>query len=248
MSYSGFAQYYDALTEDVDYTLYCDYFEALFLAFGKKPEIVLDAACGTGSLSLELCKRGYSVIGLDSSIEMLTAAKDKAYDAELDILFLAQDLSKMDLYGTVDAVICFLDSLNHITDEKLLLEAFCKIALFLHPEGIFIFDVNTVYKHREVLADSTFVSEAEELFCVWRNALLEDGFTTQINLDFFAKTGDNQYIRSFEQFDERAYTHEELSALLSAAGLEILAVYGDLTQETPNAESQRNFYVVKKLV
>lgn len=246
MSYVDFAQYYDQLTADVDYKKLAQYYCDIFEKFNKKPEIVLDACCGTGSLAIELAASGYEVIAVDASTDMLMCAQDKAFDAEQQILFLCQKLQEMDLYGTVDAVICSLDSINHICNENELQKAFEKISLFLHPSGIFIFDVNTVYKHQNVLAGNCFIKETEDVFCAWQNDLCEDNLTVEIQLDFFKKNGE-QYDRYYESFYERAYTETEIENFLTQAGLEIVKMYGDFNFSEPKKDEERIVYITKKV-
>lgn len=245
MSYCEFSRYYDALMRDVDYTGLADMYEKVFADLGLSPEIVLDAACGTGTLSIELSKRGYDVIGTDISIDMLMQAREKAFENQCNCLFLNQSISELDLYGTVDAAVCSMDSINHITDKNELLASFKKISLFLHPDGVFIFDVNSVYKHREILGDNCFVFEEDNVFCAWQNCLKEDGVTVEITLDFFERE-DDVYIRTGESFCERAYSYAELEELLDKAGMKIENVYSGIGFDAPDEKSERLFYVVRK--
>lgn len=242
--YGGFAWYYDRLTGNVDYPARAAYFDRLIRQWVKRPpELLLDLACGTGSLSLELDRLGYDVIGADGSNEMLSVAIEKKYDAQADIMFLCQDMDKLDLYGTIDATVCALDSLNHITDPGTVQKVFDRVSLFTAPGGVFIFDVNTLYKHREVLANNTFVYDYDDLFCVWQNSC-EDGVTVDISLDIFARDeGEERYERYSEAFTERAYSHEEILGFLRSSGLELLAVYGDDSMEPPGETTQRAIYV-----
>ena len=164
MAYQAFASYYDRLIgNEVDYRARARYFDALIRRYADTPEqnLLLDLACGTGSLSVELSAIGYDVIGVDASAEMLAEAAAKGRGK---ILFLCQAFDTLDLYGTVGAVVCALDSLNHITDAAALEAAFARVALFTAPGGVFVFDVNTPYKHREILADNTFVYDLGDLF------------------------------------------------------------------------------------
>jgi hypothetical protein len=159
---------------------------------------------------------------------------------------LCQSGAELDLYGTVDGAVCCLDSVNHITDREELLDTFKKVSLFLEPGKLFIFDVNTVYKHENILADNTFVRENEDLFFVWQNSYDAEEKITDIYLDFFLKKGDN-YIRESEDFSERAYTNEELTEMLEAAGFFVEAIYGDMSEEPPAADSERNIFVARKV-
>ena len=146
MSYASFAQYYDSLTHNVEYARRADYLCTLLAHLGHAPGLTLDLACGTGSLTVELAKRGMDIYGIDGSADMLSVARQKAAESGLDLLFLCQKMQKLDLYGTVDTVICALDSINHLTLEKDVQTAFDRVSLFMNPGGWFLFDVNTVYK------------------------------------------------------------------------------------------------------
>ena len=169
MAYEVFAQVYDALTRNVDYPARAAYLDKLIRRYGNGGGIVLDLACGTGSLTVELDRLGYDMIGVDKSEAMLMQAQEKNLRLGKSILYLCQGMEELDLYGTVDAVVCVLDSVNHVTDRALLQRAFDRVALFLHPEGVFVFDVNTAYKGREVLGDNAFVYDCDEVFCAWRS-------------------------------------------------------------------------------
>ena len=244
--YSIFADFYDELTYDVDYKKRTAYLMKLFKKFGKSPKLLLDVACGTGGFSNEFAKLGVEVIGTDISEEMLNIARENSLDMGLDVLYLCQAAEELDLYGTVDGAVCCLDSLNHITDYKKLCKALEKVSLFLEPDCLFIFDVNTEYKHREILGDNVFVMDREQVYCVWANAYNEKKKTVDIMLDFFVKEGE-AYSRFSEEFSERAYTNEELSAALKKAGLQIIEIFDDMTEKPLNDKSQRAIYVTKKV-
>ena len=244
--YGNFAKYYDTLMKSVDYTARTEYLCSLFERFGKKPALLLDLACGTGGFSEKFAERGVSVIGVDISEDMLAVAKEKAIKGKSDILYLCQPAQCLDLYGTVDGAVCLLDSLNHITDYGELCEVFIKVSLFLEKNSLFIFDLNTVYKHESVLADNTFVMEEGDLYSVWQNSYFADECITDITLDFFEKQN-GVYLRSTEVFSERAYTDEEISAAAKKAGLCIEAVYGDMTLAAPKADEQRAVFVTRKV-
>lgn len=243
MAYTYFANYYDRLTGNVCYPKRAAYFHKLIQEHsGSGGRLLLDLACGTGSLSAELLTLGYDVIGVDGSAEMLSVAASKAPGA----LFLCQDMAELNLYGTVDVTICALDSLNHITAAAALQTAFLRVATFTAPGGLFLFDVNTVYKHREVLANNTFFYENDDCCCVWQNEYEENEHIVHIDLDFFVKEGE-RYRRESERFSERAYTAEELESFLCGAGLEVLAIYGDDSFQPPKPAAERFVYVTRKL-
>ncbi len=244
--YESFAFVYDALMQDADYERRTEYILKLFESFDRKPALLLDVACGTGGFSNEFAKRRIEVIGADMSEEMLSVARENSAFLGLDVLYLCQRAEELDLYGTVDGAVCLMDSVNHITDEDVLQKAFEKISLFLEPQRLFIFDVNTLYKHREILGNNTFVLDQEDIYCVWQNEFDEKRLETLITLDFFAREGENYY-RSGEEFCERAYTNSQLKKMLTAAGFKIEGIFDDLTQNSPQETTQRVFYVCRKL-
>jgi len=246
-SYSQFANVYDCLMSDVDYKKRTSYLLKLFKKHGKTPTLLLDLACGTGGFSNEMASRGIEVIGADMSEEMLSVAREKSAEQGLDVLYLCQKAEELDLYGTVDGAVCCMDSINHIVNLKNLEKAFCKVSLFLEEGSLFIFDVNTVYKHNTVLANNTFVIEQDNVFCVWQNEFDEKNLTTDISLDFFVEDKESEtYERFCEDFSERAYTDEELISLLEKCGFSLEAVYGDLTEEAPTDTCERKIFVAKK--
>lgn len=244
--YENFAEFYDILMSDVDYDARADYLLKLFKKHGKVPTLLLDMACGTGSFSNLFSQKGIEVIGVDASEEMLAIARENSAEMETQVLYLCQKAEELDLYGTVDGVICCLDSVNHITDLRNLKTAFKKISLFMEKGSLFIFDVNTPYKHTDVLADNIFVIEEENIFCVWQNSYNKSDGTTDICLDFFVKDGEN-YNRYSESFSERAYSFEKLSSLLEDAGFEVKAVYEDMKTSPCPENAERAVFVAQKL-
>ena len=245
--YGDFSAVYDRLISDVDYDAYCEYICGILSELHVPSGILLDAACGTGTLSLLLSRKGYDVIGVDASEDMLGEAQNKRIASGEDVLFLCQPLEELDLYGTVDAAVCTLDGLNHITDEKTLQTALNRISLFMNPGGVFLFDVNTVYKHRRLLANNTFVYDLDEVYCVWQNELEEATDTVEMSLDIFEGDGES-YVRSFESITERAYSDEILSALLEKAGLEKVCVYDFMSRDAVRPDSEKAVYVCRKKI
>ena len=191
MSYEVFADFYDALTDNVDYAVLSKTICSLLARYGLDRGLLLDLGCGTGTLSVLLAKAGYEVVGADISPDMLAVAQEKAFAAGQDILFLCQDMTRLDLYGTIDAAVCTLDALNHLPSRAAVEEALRRVSLFLNPGGVFIFDTNTLYKHREVLGNNTFVYDTDEVYCVWQNELQSDEKTVDISLDFFMPASDD---------------------------------------------------------
>lgn len=243
--YGSFAEYYDSLTSNVDYRKTAEYVSDILSENGINKGILLDLACGTGTMSLIMAQKGYDVIGVDNSPEMLGEAREKAFEAGEDILFLCQDMCSIDLYGTVDCTICLLDSLNHLESKEELLEAFKRVSLFTVPGGLFVFDVNTEYKHKYVLGDNTFVYDNDDVYCVWQNEYDDESKTVEIFLDFFQEEN-GLYRRSSEYFAERAFSDLDIKNLLSEAGFTDIKAYGELRKTAPSDTEERVFYVARK--
>lgn len=242
-SYDNFSCFYDELISDVDYALLCSRMLENCKEFSHKPKLVLDAGCGTGNYTAELEKNGLDIIAVDRSPEMLSVASNKLGQ---NCRLVCQDLCELDLYGTVDTVFCTLDTLNHIVDYDEFKKAVAKMSLFLEKDGLMLFDVNTVYKHNNVLADNIFTDETDNIYLVWQNTLYDDNIVN-INLDFFVKQNDNRYNRLSENFDERAYNEQEILNALSEAGLEILKTEDFYTGEKPDDFSEKIIYTVRKV-
>ena len=243
-SYSVFAQYYDELTSNVAYARQADYLLDLLQRLGHSPGLTLDLACGTGSLTLELYRRGVDIYGIDGSVEMLSEARTKCAEAGADILFLCQNMQSIDLYGTVDTVLCTLDSLNHLKNGEELQRVFERVSFFMNPGGYFLFDMNTLYKHQVILGNETYVYDTEHVYCVWQNRCHKDG-KVDIQLDFF-EPENNLYVRSTERFSERAYSTEEVLDRLFKAGFDKVEVFDELSFRPPTAHSQRLVYAARK--
>jgi ubiquinone/menaquinone biosynthesis C-methylase UbiE len=247
-NYNIFSHFYDIFTYDVDYKKRTDYLLSLFNRFDKTPTLILDFACGTGNFSVEFAKRDIEVIGVDISEDMLCEAQAKNLKLKRPVMYLCQRGCELDLYGTVDGAVSCLDSLNHITDFEELKNTFKKLSLFLEKDRLFIFDMNTVYKHREVLAESSYRVKRKGVECLWSNRILDDSVTVEITLSFTYKTGLFKKETVTETFCERAYTEEEITELLKSSGFELLATFGENTFLPPKADSQRNIYVARKVM
>ncbi len=241
--YSSFARFYSGLMEDARYEDRCSYLLELAKRLNHNMGITLDLACGTGTLTRLLAQNGVDVFGIDASAEMLSEAMQISAEQGLDILYLRQKMQNLDLYGTINTCVCTIDSINHLTKQEDVAKTFDRVGLFMDNDGLFVFDVNTVYKHQSILADNTFVYETDKVFCVWQNTLGDDN-TVNIDLDFFEEE-DGVYYRSGESFCERAYSDEEIRAMLCAAGFEVEGVYGDLSFEKPCKTEQRVIYAAR---
>lgn len=244
--YGRFAWFYDRLTDNVEYDKIAAAVNGYVERFGGRKGILLDLACGTGSLCERFADMGYDVIGVDGSGEMLNAALDKKYESGLSIQYLCQDMTELDMYGTVDVTVCTLDSINHLPDIESVRKTFERVSLFAYPDGMFIFDVNTVYKHREVLAGNAFVYDLDGLFCVWQNEYEPEDDSVDIYLDFFEENGQGSYGRFQESFTERAYPCEVIECILAQTGFEILGEFDGYSDISPGEKTERIVYVTKK--
>ncbi len=245
--YGSFARFYDSFSDKEDYINRCNYISSLLDSCGVKGGIMLDLACGTGEMSFLLAEKGFDVIGVDASEEMLAVANEKNALSFVKVLFLLQRAGELDLFGTIGSAVCTFDSVNHITDPEELEKCFAKIGLFMEKGGVFIFDVNTSYKHSVILADNTFAGETDDMFFIWQNETDED-LTVHISLDMFVLEKDGRYERLSDEFDEVIYSEEYLKKILEQSGFEVIGIYDDLTRQSVRPDSERAVYVCRKVV
>ena len=245
--YGNFAHYYDILTGNISYKDRAAYFDMLIKKHGGKKDLLLDLACGTGSLSEEMCRLGYDVIAVDGSEEMLNEALDKKFDSGLNIQYLCQDMTKLDMFGTIDVTICALDSLNHLPDLDAIKQTINRVSLFCEPGGLFIFDVNTPYKHKNVLGNNTFIYDMEDVYCVWQNTYTEEDNRVEMWLDFFEKQENGSYERYDESFSEIAFDDAVSEKIVADSGMEIVGKYDYDTTEPTKADSEKIVYVAHKI-
>lgn len=243
--YSVFSSFYDSFTLDIDYKKIADNYQAIFKKLKVTPSEVLDLGCGTGSLTIELSKRGYDLTGVDISVNMLDIARKKAEKEGGDILFINQDITRLDLFGTVDAALSSLDVINHITDKRELLRCFEKVSLFLIPNGVFIFDINTPYKFIKEYGFNTYVFENEDKTCIWQNSFNKKTKICDFYLTFFEKQG--ELYKRYEDFtSERMYSVGEICDLLNRAGLKVKGIYDGKSLKKLKDTDSRAIIAAKK--
>ncbi|MBQ7347847.1 MAG: class I SAM-dependent methyltransferase [Clostridia bacterium] len=256
--YSAIARVYDRLNAEIDYAAWADFVEACFDRFlPKRPELVLDLACGTGSMTLQLAARGYDMIGVDGSADMLSEAYSRAL-GQPRILFLQQDMRAFELYGTVGAVTCCLDSLNYLLALDDLARCFSCVHNYLDPDGLFLFDMNTPYKFREVYGNNAYVLEDEliwdegeeteeraAVYCGWQNTFHPDTGLCEFDLSLFEELPDGNYRRSDEHQTERCYSMEEIRTALSGARMELLGVWSDYAFSVPDRTTERWYFAAR---
>ena len=252
--YGAISSVYDKINSNVDYVAWADFFEKCFdQHLASRPELVLDLACGTGSMTLELAKRGYDMIGVDGSSEMLNVAFDRKYDLELknDVLFLLQDMREFELYGTVGAITCCLDSLNYLTRDGELDKVFSLAHNYLDPDGLFLFDVNTPHKFEYIYGNNTYVYEEEDCgegsFCVWQNCFDKESGLCDFKLTVFERDDDSKamYARRDEEQCERCYSKDEIINTLQKNKFELVGIYSDF-KFTPASDTDERWYVVAR--
>ena len=243
-AYHGLAESYDRLTNDVDYEATAAFYNAILVREGLRPRTAVDLACGTGSVTAILARQGLQVTGVDMSEEMLTMAMEKVMDLAEPPRFVCQKLQELRLPRGVDLAVCALDSLDYITDPEDCREAIRRVYKVLNPGGIFIFDVNTPEKLR-AMDGQVFLDEDDDVYCVWRGEFDEETNICSYGMDLFQRRGE-VWERSFEEHREYAYSQQQLTEYLKAAGFTHIEVYADRLFEAPREGEQRIYFKARK--
>lgn len=241
--YGLFAQVYDRLTENVPYDEIAQYYRAKIEKYGTGGNFLADIGCGTGNLTARLAVLGFDVIGADASPDMLSAAMNKPHDG---VQYICQSMTELDLYGEADIIVSTLDSVNHLGSPAEMLECFRAVALNLRHGGLFLFDVNTIYKHEKILADNVFVYDLDDVYCVWQNEFCPEDNGVDISLNIFAEAEDGLYERMEENFREIAVTRQEYEEMLAKAGFELLEAREYLTDREPAADSDKLMFCARR--
>jgi len=246
--YRALAPIYDRLNDTVDYRAWADFIEETFRRYAtEKPTLVLDLGCGTGSMTVELASRGYDMTALDLSDEMLAVAESRTREKGYDVLFVSENMADFELYGTVDATVCCLDGINHLTARDDLYACFDRVSNYLNPNGLFLFDVNTPHKFRTVYADRDYILEDDGVMCCWRNRLNKKGDTVDFFLTVFRENEDGLWEREDGAEREKAYSLRVLKNALEAAGMELLSVSADYHFSEPDENCDRWYLVARKI-
>ena len=238
-AYGPLAFWYDRLTLDIPYEAFVDFYEKEFSADGGEFKVLLDLCCGTGTLTWLLAERGYEMIAADASPDMLMQAASKAAEVSVPPLFLCQDASALDLYGTVDAAVCSLDGMNYIPESELP-DVFYRLHLFVRPGGLLIFDIKTPEWFRSV-DGSISVDETEDMLCLWRAEFDTEENAICYGMDIFSKSG-SLWRRDSEEHIEYAHSPERLAELLEIAGFENVR----LCYDCPQSDGGRLFITAKR--
>ena len=244
-TYSEFARVYDLFMDNVPYEEWAEYLHGLLVENGVEEGLVLELGCGTGSLTEILADKGYDMIGLDNSDDMLNIAIEKKEKSGHDILYLNQDMREFELYGTVRAIVSICDSMNYITEEEELLEVFKLVNNYLDIGGVFIFDMNTIYKY-ENIGDETIAENREEGSFIWENTYYSEECINEYDLTLFIKNEDDTFNRFTENHIQRGYPLEVVRGLLEEAGLKFVDAYDAFTREPVNEESERIYIIAKE--
>jgi SAM-dependent methyltransferase len=245
--YSNLASVYDLLNDEYDYNKYADFLDSEIKENERvKSNLALDLACGTGKITFAMRERGYDMTGVDLSEEMLSYARDICYEKEInDILWLCQDMREFELYGTVDACVCCLDSVNYLTKISDVKKCFSLVHNYLIPDGVFIFDVNTPYRFKNVYGNNDYILEDECSLLAWRNEYNEKSKICKFYLSIFEENEDGSYTRSDEIQTEKCYSMKQIKSALCECGFEIIKVYGDLDKNDATENNEKWYFVAR---
>ena len=224
-AYTGFAEVYDLFMDQVPYEKWSGRIIQILSTYGIRDGLVLDLGCGTGSMTELLAGAGYDMIGVDASEEMLELAYEKRAESGHDILYLLQDMREFELYGTVRAIVSVCDSLNYITEEEELLQVFRLVRNYLDPDGVFFFDMNTIYKYSEMLGETTIAENREEGSFIWENYYDPEEQLNQYDLTLYIRDEDDRYTRFEETHIQKAYALERVLELLQQAGMKAEQIF-----------------------
>ncbi|UWP60313.1 class I SAM-dependent DNA methyltransferase [Ruminococcus gauvreauii] len=239
-TYRSFAQVYDMFMDDIDYDAWSIYLIGLLREYGVNEGLVLELGCGTGSMTQRLAASGYDMIGVDLSDDMLEIAQEKKIQSGLEILYLQQDMRGFELYGTVRAVVSVCDSLNYILEDEELLGVFSLVNNYLDPGGVFVFDLNTVYKYETLMGEQTIAENREEASFIWDNYYDRESMRNEYELAIFIPEGAGGLYRKYEEVHyQRAYPLPRIIRLLEQAGMEFVTAYDAFTRDQPEPESER---------
>ncbi|MBO5097000.1 MAG: class I SAM-dependent methyltransferase [Agathobacter sp.] len=241
-SYTSFAKVYDLFMDNVPYEEWCEYLTTLLKENGIEDGLILDLGCGTGKLTRLMEQKGYDMIGVDNSFEMLDIAREQ--DSE-NILYLMQDMREFELYGTVRAVYSACDSVNYILEEEELLEVFKLVNNYLDPGGLFIFDINSSFKYHELLAENTFAETREEGSFIWENYFDEEEGINEYDLTLYIEEEDGRFARFQEMHYQKCYELNTIKKLIEAAGLEFVVAY-DAYTKNPVADDSEKITIVAR--
>ena len=232
-AYTGFAEVYDMFMDNIPYETWCEYLTGLLKEQGVTEGLLLDLGCGTGTLTRLLAAEGYDMIGVDLSDEMLEIAMDHQREKPDGILYLLQDMREFELYGTVRGIVSICDSMNYLTEYEDLVQVLRLANNYLDPGGVFIFDLNSVYKYSEILGEQTIAENRDEGSFIWENYFDQEEGINEYDLTLFIREEDGRFRKYEETHFQRAYEQKEVEEAIREAGMELVAVYDAFTKEPP---------------
>lgn len=246
-AYTEFAKVYDLFMDNIPYEEWGAYLKGLLHENGVDDGLVLELGCGTGTMTEILAEAGYDMIGVDQSEEMLQEAARKREESGHEILYLCQDMREFELYGTVRAIVCVCDSMNYILEEEEVLGILTSAARnYLDYGGLFIFDLNTEYKYKEILGEQTIAENREESSFIWENYFDEGEMVNEYDLTLFIRDEDGRYSKYEETHYQKAFEISEVLKAVKEAGMELVAVYDAFTREPVKETSDRVYFVVRE--
>lgn len=247
MTYERFAYVYDELMKDAPYEKWLLILTAKLEQYGIDGRKVLDLACGTGEITVELAQHGFDVSGVDLSDEMLMVANEKAAKQGLSIPFFQQDMAELEGLGLYDCVTIFCDSLNYLREEADVLKTFTRVHDHLKEGGLFIFDVHSIYKMEEIFQNNTFAVSDEEVSYIWDSFPGEEPYSVEHDLSFFVRDDQSGLYDRFDELHyQRTYSIQQYKDWLLLAGFETLEILADLEETPPVEETERILFVARK--
>ena len=242
--YGNFALGYHTVMKDTFQKDFFKFYLEIFKKHNINPELILDLGCGTGDITRLFAEKGYDLIGIDISPEMLNIAREE--NGHKNILYLNQDMREFELYGTVDVIYSSLDCLNYITGKRDLKKVFSLCHNYLNPDGLFIFDINTEFKYENTLDNNTFVYDNEDAYLVWQSEYLKRSKICTFFLDMFYKNN-GTYERFYEEQEQRAYSYDDFKKIALETGFEILGIYDNLSFKKPKKTSEKVFWILRSI-
>lgn len=244
-TYTCFSAFYDLFMDNIDYAQWGEYLISLLKEYDIYSGLVLELGCGTGNMTEFLAAKGYDMIGLDNSCDMLDIATEKKFLSGHNILYLNQDMREFELYGTVAAVVSICDSINYITEYEELVNVFKLVNNYLDPKGLFIFDINMEAKFKAI--DNDIIAEnREEASFIWENTYYEAEHINEYELTIFSRCNDGKYEKLTETHYERAYSLEEIKAALAEAGMTFVVSYNAFNRQPPDKNSERIYIIARE--
>lgn len=243
-NYSEFAEVYDMFMDNIPYEEWGEYLYSLLKEYGVDNGIIADLGCGTGNITQYLAAIGYDMIGIDYSDEMLNIAMEKRDENGYDILYLNQDMREFELYGTVSGIVSICDSMNYIIEEEELLEVFKLVNNYLDIGGVFIFDMNTIYKYTQI-GDSTIAENREEASFIWENTYYKEDNINEYDLTLFIRDEHGKYDKYTENHLQRGYSLEQIKKLITLSGMEYIGSYSAFTKE-PVSDTTERMYIIAR--